>query len=103
MLVLAASKAATAHSRTPELFRQMSRTIKIMLAMQLVPEEFRRLFTPPAPRSAPIVFYVGCNALRTPHLLFNSMMVLDALEVDYEVLGGPLPAAASSPPNGKAG
>ncbi|MFO1110134.1 MAG: (Fe-S)-binding protein [Bradyrhizobium sp.] len=89
MLVLAGSKAATVHSKTPELFRQMSRTIKIMLAMQLVPEEFRRLFTPPAPRSAPVVFYVGCNALRTPHLLFNSMAVLDALEVDYEVIGGP--------------
>lgn len=89
MLVLAGSKAATTHSKTPELFRQMSRTIKIMLAMQLVPDEFRRLFTPPAPRNAPVVFYLGCNALRTPHLLFNSMAVLDALRVDYEVVGGP--------------
>ena len=89
MLALAAGKAATVRSRTPELFRQMSRSIKIMLAMQLVPEEVCRVFTPPRPRHAPIVFYFGCNAPRTPHLLFNSMSVLDALDVDYEVAGGP--------------
>jgi hypothetical protein len=28
---------------------------------------FRRVFVPARPRSAPIVFYLGCNALRTPH------------------------------------
>ena len=27
--------------------------------------------------------------IRTPHLLFNAMAILDALEVDYEVVGGP--------------
>lgn len=89
MLALAGAKASSQGSKTPELFRQMSRAIKIMLAMQIVPEEFRRLFTPPATRSVPVVFYLGCNALRTPHLLFNSMAVLDALDVDYEVVGGP--------------
>jgi Fe-S oxidoreductase len=67
----------------------MSRAIKIMVAMQLVPAEFRRVFVPSRPRPVPIVFYLGCNALRTPHLLFNSMAVLDALEADYEVVGGP--------------
>jgi heterodisulfide reductase subunit D len=35
------------------------------------------------------VFYTGCNALRTPHVLFNAMSVLDALGVIYEVMGGP--------------
>lgn len=89
MLILAASKAATIESRTPDLFRRMSRAIKVMVAMQLLPAEFRRLFVPPRPRNVPIVFYLGCNALRTPHLLFNSMQLLDALDVDYEVVGGP--------------
>ena len=36
-----------------------------------------------------MVFYTGCNPIRTPHLLFNAMAILDALEVDYEVVGGP--------------
>jgi Fe-S oxidoreductase len=89
MLGLASARSASQASKTPELFRQMSRAIKIMVAMQLVPDEFRRVFVPARPRSAPIVFYLGCNALRTPHLLFNSMTVLDALEADYEVVGGP--------------
>lgn len=89
MLMLAATKQAQTASKTPELFRRMARAIKIMVAMQLIPAEFTRLFVPPRPRPAPIVFYLGCNALRTPHLLFNAMQVLDGLEADYEVVGGP--------------
>lgn len=89
MLMLAATKQSQTASKTPELFRRMARAIKIMAAMQLIPAEFTRLFVPPRPRAAPIVFYLGCNALRTPHLLFNAMQVLDGLEADYEVVGGP--------------
>lgn len=89
MLSLAATREAAVASKTPELFRRMSRAIKVMLAMQLVPDDFAKLFVPPKPREAAVVFYLGCNALRTPHLLFNSMMVLDALGVDYEAVGGP--------------
>ncbi|WP_119420995.1 (Fe-S)-binding protein [Desertibaculum subflavum] len=89
MLILALTQGARAKSETPQLFRRMSRAIKMMLAMQLEPEELRRLAAPRAARQAPVVFYTGCNALRTPHLLFNTMAVLDALAVDYEVVGGP--------------
>lgn len=89
MLMLAAAKQSAISSKTPELFRRMSRSIKIMIAMQLVPQEFARLFVPARPRPAAMVFYLGCNALRTPHLLFNTMYVLDALDTDYEVVGGP--------------
>jgi Fe-S oxidoreductase len=89
MLALAGAQSSSLGSKTPELFRQMSRAIKVMVAMQIVPDKFRRVFTPPPARQVPVVFYLGCNALRTPHLLFNSMAVLDALDVDYEVVGGP--------------
>ncbi|MFL6790597.1 MAG: (Fe-S)-binding protein [Bradyrhizobium sp.] len=89
MLMLAATRDAAATSKTPELFRRMTRAIKVMAAMQLVPEEFARLLVPPRPRDADVVFYLGCNALRTPHLIFNTMHVLDALGVDYDVVGGP--------------
>ncbi|MET0312195.1 MAG: (Fe-S)-binding protein [Burkholderiaceae bacterium] len=89
MLMLANIKDSEAGSKTPQLFRRMARAIKLMIAMQVVPEEYARLFVPPAPRKADIVFYTGCNALRTPNLMFNAMYLLDTLEVDYEVVGGP--------------
>ncbi len=89
MLILALTRGAKSAARTPHLFRKMSRAIKLMAGMQLLPAEFSRLLVPPRPRAVPVVFYTGCNALRTPHLLFNTMMVLDALDIDYEVVGGP--------------
>lgn len=89
MLMLANSAAAASHTETPLLFRKMARAIRLMAAMQLAPADLARLLQPPKPRDVPVVFYVGCNAVRTPHLLFNAMYVLDAIGVDYEVLGGP--------------
>lgn len=89
LLMLASMHDAARESRTPQLFRRMARSIKLMIAMQLLPSEYSRLFMPTRPRKAKMVFYTGCNALRTPNLMFNTMAVLDALEVDYEVAGGP--------------
>jgi heterodisulfide reductase subunit D len=89
MLVLANTMHAGERTQTPQLFRKMSRAIRLMAGMQLLPAEFARVRNPPRRTQAPIVFYLGCNALRTPHLLFNAMYVLDALGTDYEVVGGP--------------
>lgn len=89
MLVLAGARHAKTSTRTPELFRRMARAIKVMAAMQLLPDEARRLLSPPEPRAVPIVFYTGCNAVRTPNVLFNAMTLLDAVDADYEVVGGP--------------
>jgi Fe-S oxidoreductase len=76
-------------SETPQLFRKMARAIRIMAALQLAPEALTKLLRVPRARAVPVIFYLGCNAIRTPHLLFNAMFVLDALEVDYETVGGP--------------
>ena len=89
MLMLANSASATGKSDTPQLFRKMSRAIRLMAAMQLAPADMARLLQPPRPERKPVIFYVGCNAVRTPHLLFNAMYVLDALDIDYAVMGGP--------------
>lgn len=89
LIMLANSASAASHTETPQLFRKMARAIRLMAAMQLAPADLARLLQPPGVRDVPVVFYVGCNAVRTPHLLFNTMYVLDAIEVDYEVLGGP--------------
>jgi heterodisulfide reductase subunit D len=89
MIMLANTRDARHGTPTPQLFRKMARAIRLMAAMQLMPDDLRRLLQPPRARDAEVVFYLGCNAIRTPHILFNAMYVLDALEVDYEVLGGP--------------
>jgi Fe-S oxidoreductase len=89
MLMVAGTRQSERETRTPELFKKMSRAIKIMVAMQVVPEEFKRLLVPSRTTNPDVVFYTGCNALRTPHLLFNTMYVLDALDVSYDVVGGP--------------
>lgn len=89
MVMLAQTRNVRHNPRTPQLFRKMSRAIRLMAAMQLVPADLDRLLQPPRAREAQAVFYLGCNAIRTPHILFNAMYVLDALEVDYEVVGGP--------------
>ena len=88
LIMLASTQEARQNSETPHLFRKMSRAIRTMAAMQLVPEDLARLLQPPRARDAETVFYLGCNAIRTPHILFNAMYVLDALDVDYEVVGG---------------
>jgi Fe-S oxidoreductase len=89
MLVLANTMRAGVERRTPELFRKMSRAVRLMAGMQLVPREFARLLRQPTARDVPVIFYLGCNPVRTPHLLFNAMQVLDAIGIDYEVVGGP--------------
>ena len=89
MLMLANTADARRGTATPQLFRKMARGIRLMAAMQLLPAELDRLLQPPPARDVPVVFYLGCNAIRTPHVLFNAMYVLDALAIDYEVVGGP--------------
>jgi Fe-S oxidoreductase len=89
LLMLAATRGARQGGKTPQLFRKMARAIRIMAAMQLAPEELHRLLVPPRAHDAEVIFYLGCNPVRTPHLLFNAMVILDTLETDYEVVGGP--------------
>jgi Fe-S oxidoreductase len=36
-----------------------------------------------------VVYYTGCNMLRTPHIGLLCLEVLDAMDVSYEVMGGP--------------
>lgn len=89
MLTLANAEIARRTNPTPHLFHKMSRAIRILVAMQVVPEDAARLLRPKKARNVDVVFYTGCNAIRTPQLLFNAMSVLDALDVNYEVMGGP--------------
>lgn len=74
-------------------FNSMGRSTRIISRLQLAPEVLARL-TPPlrAPdeyeTTPDIVFYTGCNVIKTPHIALLVLEVLDALGVSYEVMGG---------------
>src|SRR5215469_15014551 len=73
-------------------FQTMSRGVRILSRLQQPPEVLARLRGLDAPqRTSPpdLVFYTGCNILKTPHIALLCLDVLDLLSVDYEVMGGP--------------
>ncbi|MBT3350510.1 MAG: (Fe-S)-binding protein [Nitrospinaceae bacterium] len=71
-------------------FQVLSRTIRLMAALQIEPEVFKRLTAVRGGKktSAESVFYFGCNILQTPHILLSCMDVFDRMGLDYEVAGG---------------
>jgi heterodisulfide reductase subunit D len=74
-------------------FQTMSRGVRILSRLQLAPETLARVRgqSVEQPRESPpeVVFYTGCNILKTPHIALLCLDVLDLLGVDYEVMGGP--------------
>lgn len=70
-------------------FSNMGRSVRVLSRIQL-PEAVLRRFRGEAPSATPpeVVFYTGCNVLRTPHIVLLALDILDALGVSYRVLGG---------------
>lgn len=73
-------------------FQKMSRGVRVLSRLSLPPELHARL----SPRSHPergeipdLVFYTGCNMLKTPHIGLLCLDVLERLDLTYEVQGGP--------------
>ena len=74
-------------------FNTMGRSTRTISRLQLPPEVLERvapkLRAPDEYESAPdIVFYTGCNVIKTPHIALLVLEVLDALGITYEVMGG---------------
>ncbi len=76
--------AANAASR----FRHMAQAVRLLASMQLPSETLKQILAPAERRTADVLFYTGCNVLRTPHIVLNVMDILDALELDFDVVGG---------------
>ena len=73
-------------------FKTMSRGVRILSRLQLPPETLARVKGQselPRQRPPQVVFYTGCNILKTPHIALLCLDVLDLLGIDYEVMGGP--------------
>ncbi len=69
-------------------FRHMAQAVRLLASMQLPSETLKKILAPAERRSADVLFYTGCNVLRTPHIVLNVMDILDALELDFDVVGG---------------
>jgi heterodisulfide reductase subunit D len=73
-------------------FAAMSRGVRVLSRLQMPPETLARLRGldgPPRTRPPEVVFYTGCNILKTPHIALLCLDILDLLDVEYEVMGGP--------------
>ncbi|HTV88438.1 MAG TPA: (Fe-S)-binding protein [Stellaceae bacterium] len=74
-------------------FTQMGRGIRVISRLQLPPDVLVRV-SPPLRAEGEygeppeIVFYTGCNVIKTPHIALLVLEVLDALGVSYRVMGG---------------
>ncbi|MBV8392629.1 MAG: (Fe-S)-binding protein, partial [Alphaproteobacteria bacterium] len=79
-----ADNAAAAANR----FRHMVQAVRLLASMQLPSETLKKILAPAEKRTADVLFYTGCNVLRTPHIVLNVMDILDALELDFDVVGG---------------
>lgn len=90
---LARDVAATERKATGKTaFQRMSRGVRVLSRLSLPTELLAKL----SPRSHPerddvpdLVFYTGCNMLKTPHIGLLCLDVLELLGVTYEVQGGP--------------
>ncbi len=71
-------------------FRTMSRGVRVLSRLQIPPETLARFAPSREPRTGPpdVVFYTGCNVLKTPHIALLCLDILDLIGVDYEVMGG---------------
>jgi Fe-S oxidoreductase len=70
-------------------YRRMSQMIKLAAGMQMSPERYQRITGRQGnPEQADLVFYLGCNVLRTPVIVFSAMDILDEIGADYAMLGG---------------
>jgi Fe-S oxidoreductase len=69
-------------------FRHMSQAVRLLASMQLPSETLKKILAPAERRTADVLFYTGCNVLRTPHIVLNVMDILEALGLDFDVVGG---------------
>jgi heterodisulfide reductase subunit D len=73
-------------------FVGMSAGVRVLSRMQLPPDLLAR-FRPDDESAdltpADVVFYTGCNLLKTPHIALLCFDIMDALGIRYRVMGGP--------------
>jgi heterodisulfide reductase subunit D len=74
-------------------FQKMAKSVRYLSRLFLAPDVLERL-DPRGMRgemeaNPEVIFYTGCNVLRTPHIALICLDILDRLGTRYEVMGGP--------------
>lgn len=97
-LMLALARVATLEAAAPADRRQtgftrfgaMTKGVRVLSRLQFPPDTLTRFRTASDQAQAPeVVFYTGCNVLKTPHIALLALDILDAMGVRYQVMGGP--------------
>jgi Fe-S oxidoreductase len=77
-------------------FTGMTTGVRVLSRLQLPPEMLARFRpddapgdTPPGDTPPDVVFYTGCNLLKTPHIALLCFDIMDAMGLRYRVMGGP--------------
>lgn len=72
-------------------FGGMSTSVRVLSRLQLPPDLLARFRPDDDDEAEPpeVVFYTGCNVLKTPHIVLLCLDIMDALGVRYRVMGGP--------------
>lgn len=84
-----AEKTARGDNPTGTYYRRMAQMVKLAAGMQMTPEKYQRITGRKGnPEHADLVFYLGCNVIRTPVIVFSAMDILDEIGADYAMLGG---------------
>jgi Fe-S oxidoreductase len=75
-------------------FRKIGEDVSVLSRLQLSEQDLIRLGQrpgkePPRAELPDVVFYTGCNVLKTPHIALLCLDIMDAIGTDYQVMGGP--------------
>src|SRR5262245_53682515 len=75
-------------------FRKLGEDVSTLSRLQLSEDALIRLGQKPSkapPRTdlPDVVFYTGCNVLKTPHIALLCLDIMDMIGTDYQVMGGP--------------
>jgi heterodisulfide reductase subunit D len=89
-----ANDPATLRKKGVDGFRHVARDVNAISKIQLDDTLLARLGQGAkqggeSGEKADFVFYTGCNVLKTPHIALLALDIMDALDISYEVMGGP--------------
>ena len=71
-------------------FGAMTKGVRVLSRLQLPPDTLARFRGGDEDGLAPeVVFYTGCNVMKTPHIVLLALDIMDAMGIRYRVMGGP--------------
>ena len=70
-------------------FGAMTKGVRVLSRLQLPPETLARFRDGDDETAPEVVFYTGCNVMKTPHIVLLALDIMDAMGIRYRVMGGP--------------